>query len=180
MTLVLIDRDGVINKEIPGYVKNVSELKIYPQALEAFALLRKHGFTCVVVTNQSVVGRSIISESDLAAIHLFMCEEIRMKGGRVDDIFTCTDTPERATYRRKPKPGMLIEAMEKFKTTPEDTYFIGDALTDMEAALAAGCGRYLVMTGKGEASARALSAHLEPVVRAKDLLDAARKIAERK
>jgi D-glycero-D-manno-heptose 1,7-bisphosphate phosphatase len=105
-----------------------------------------------------------------------MRQEIKTHGGDLADVIVCTDTPDRATYRRKPKPGMLIEALEKYKAIAADTAFIGDAITDLEAGLAAGCKRYLVMTGKGEKTQHSLPDSLQPVVRCKDILDAAQRI----
>lgn len=77
MKLVLIDRDGVINVEIEGYVKSPQELDIMPAACEALALFRKHGFTCVVVTNQSVVGRNFIGIACRAARLVAKCNTVR-------------------------------------------------------------------------------------------------------
>jgi len=179
MKLVLVDRDGVINQEIPGYVTSPEEFLILPQALEAFALLKKNGFTAVVVTNQSVVGRGIISPGMLHAIHGGMQQKVASCGGEIAEVFVCTDSPENATFRRKPKPGMLLEALEKYNARPEETCFIGDALTDMEAAYAAGCQRYLVMTGKGRESMKRIPDYLQPVAVHADILEAAREIINR-
>jgi D-glycero-D-manno-heptose 1,7-bisphosphate phosphatase len=178
MKLVLIDRDGVINEELQGYVKSPEELHILEPALEGLALLKRSGFTCVVITNQSVVGRGIISMDTLNRIHKYMRAAVKARGGDIDDVIACTDRPDHATYRRKPAPGMLLEAMEKYRALPASTPFIGDAPTDMEAAHAAGCPRYLVMTGKGRDTARALPEKLQPVTLCDDLLSAARKIVE--
>lgn len=176
MKLVLIDRDGVINEEIAGYVTSPAELKIYPQALEALALFARKGFTCAVVTNQSVVGRGMITQEQLEAIHAFLRLEVARHGGQIDAIFACTDRPDQATGRRKPAPGMLLEALERYGTQAEATPFIGDALTDLEAATAAGCRRYLVETGKGRETKQKLPAHLQPVTVCTDILEAAEKI----
>jgi len=176
MKLVLIDRDGVINEELPNFVKSADELHILPQALEAFALLKRHHFTCVIITNQSVVGRGIISEGALERIHNHLEEEIKAHGGKVDSIFACTDHPDRSTYRRKPGAGMLIEALEKYGAQAARTPFIGDSVVDMQAALAAGCPRYLVMTGKGHDTLRELPPECKPVTPCMDILDAARRI----
>ncbi len=179
MKLVLIDRDGVINEEIPGYVKSPEELAIMPQALDALALFKKAGFTCVVITNQSVVGRGIITADALDGIHDVLKKAAEKKGGCIAEVLSCHDHPNRATDRRKPGPGMLFEAMEKYNATPQETIFIGDALTDLEAAYRAGCRRCLVMTGKGRETARHIPEYLQPVMICTDMLDAARKIARK-
>jgi D-glycero-D-manno-heptose 1,7-bisphosphate phosphatase len=174
--MVLIDRDGVINEELAGFVTEASMLRIYPQALEALRLLHEQKFRCVIVTNQSVVGRGVITEEALARIHDYLFEKVRQAGGRIDRLYHCADAPDAATYRRKPAPGMLLEALEAFEAEPGLTPFIGDSLTDMEAAQRAGCPRYLVMTGKGRKSASALPETLRPVHLCEDLLAAARRI----
>ncbi|HEU5046883.1 MAG TPA: HAD-IIIA family hydrolase [Rickettsiales bacterium] len=176
MKLVLIDRDGVINEEIPGFVTSPAELKIYPRAFDALALLKREGFACVMITNQSVVGRGIITLEKLEEIHESLRSQVERHGGRIDAVFACTDHPDQATERRKPAPGMLLEAMKQYRAKPENTPFIGDATTDMEAASAAGCPRYLVLTGKGGEASRALPARLRPVTVCADILEAANKI----
>lgn len=176
MKLVLLDRDGVINEELPHYVKSVEELIVPEFAFASLRLLREKGFACVVITNQSCVGRGIITADTLEHIHDHLREIVAKRDGAIIDIFTCTDHPKQATHRRKPAPGMLLEAIKQFKAKPESTPFIGDALTDMQAAHAAGCPRYLVMTGKGRETARSLPADVQPVTLCENLLDAARKI----
>lgn len=176
MKLVLVDRDGVINDERPGFVKSPAELILLPQALDALAWFTREGFSIAVVTNQSVVGRGIIDEPALLRIHEYMLASVAARGGRIDAVFHCTDHPDEPTFRRKPGAGMLLEALERFDAKAEHTPFIGDAITDMEAGLAAGCPRYLVMTGKGRRTLAALPDHLRPVTSCEDLLDAARRI----
>ncbi len=176
MKLVLLDRDGVLLEERPGYVKSLEEIVIIPRALEALALLKQKGFTCVLVTNQSVVGRGIISQATLNRIHDFLCETVEVHGGKIDSLYFCTDHPDQATYRRKPKPGMLIEALEKYGAAAEETAFIGDTISDMMAAHEAGCKRYMVKTGKGQQEIGALPNDLQPVIICEDILDAAHKI----
>lgn len=177
MKLALIDRDGVINVEVAdGYLESIAELDIYPQALEAFALLKQNGFTCVVVTNQSVVARGRITLGDLHEIHNYLREKVAAAGGEIAEFYVCTDHPDKPTNRRKPGCGMLVEALEKYKAEPATTPMIGDAITDMHAAESAGCARYLVMTGKGKLTQTQLTEKLYPVTVSDDILDAARKI----
>ncbi len=176
MKLVLVDRDGVLNKERSGFVTSPEELSMLPQALEALALFRQKGFTCVVITNQSVVGRGIIPRVMLDTIHAHLCTAVAVHGGHIEKVIACTDHPDHATHRRKPGAGMIWEALHAFPTDPARTPFIGDSAVDMEAAHTAGCPRYLVMTGKGQETSRTLSAHLQPVTLCKDVLDAAQRI----
>lgn len=175
--LVLIDRDGVLNVEKEsGYVESPEELNIYPQALQALALLKQHGFTCVVVTNQSVVGRGRITQEQLDAIHAYLCKTVEAHGGKITQVLACTDHPNHATNRRKPGPGMLLEALKTYQAQPSLTPMIGDAITDLQAAHAAGCPRYLVMTGKGTKTKTQLTENLSPVYCSETILEAVRHI----
>lgn len=179
--LVLIDRDGVINEEVQdGYVESPSELIIYPRALEALALFKKHGYTCVVITNQSVVARGRITLAQLDEIHQHMIDTVKAKGGEITKVFACLDHPDSPTPRRKPNPGMLLEALEQFSADAANTAMIGDAITDVQAAHGAGCMCYLVTTGKGNITRKLLIENPYPVTFCDDILDAAIKITTAK
>lgn len=177
--LVLLDRDGVINEDREDFVKTPGELVFIPNALEAIARLKGHGHRVVVVTNQSCIGRGIISQEQLAAIHGYLRDALARVGGRLDEIIVAPDAPWAATERRKPGPGMLLEAMRMFGHAPEKTVMIGDSRRDLEAAKAAGCHRILVQTGKGRATLTdGISRDLLPVHVARDLQEAAAFILE--
>jgi len=149
--LVLLDRDGVINVDRADSVKTCDELVLIDGAAEAIAQLNQQGASVAVVTNQSVVGRGIVSAEALEGIHQHLQQLLRAKGAMLDAIYVCTDHPDHATHRRKPEAGMLQEALQHFSADPARTPMVGDALRDLQAAVAAGCPRYLVLTGKGDA-----------------------------
>ncbi len=149
MRLVLIDRDGVLNEEIGDYVKHPGELRMIAGSARAVARLNGAGLRVAVCTNQAVVGRGIIDEAMLERIHQKLYEELAREGARLDAVFACTDHPDRPSHRRKPRPGMLEEAIRRFGASPADTPMIGDNLRDLEAAAAIGCPRHLVRTGHG-------------------------------
>lgn len=170
MKLVLLDRDGVLNVDRPDSVKSPEELVMIPGSAQAVARLNAKGIRVAVVTNQAIVGRGIITLKMLDQIHHHLCACLREAGAWVDDIFVCTDTDEISSLRRKPAPGLLREALEKYHAKPEDTPMIGDALRDLEAAAALGCPRVLVMTGKGSATQKAgLPKVVQPVTIYSDL-----------
>jgi D-glycero-D-manno-heptose 1,7-bisphosphate phosphatase len=150
--LVLIDRDGVLNVDRADYVRNPGELVMLPGAAAAVARLNEANVRVAVCTNQGVVGRGLIGQDMLDRIH----EELRMRlareGARLDAIFECTDHPDAPTPRRKPEPGMLREALQRFGAEAAVTPMIGDALRDLQAAYKAGCKRVLVRTGQGAAA----------------------------
>ncbi|MEO8559722.1 MAG: HAD-IIIA family hydrolase [Rhodospirillales bacterium] len=150
--LVLLDRDGVLNRDRPDSVKSPGELVMLEGAAAAVARLNHFGCKVALVSNQSVVGRGIIDADMLALIHNHLADRLAREGARLDAIFVCTDPPGPPSQRRKPAPGMVIEAMRQFGIAAGATAMIGDDLRDLQAAAAAGCARILVRSGKGAAT----------------------------
>lgn len=168
--LVLLDRDGVLNEDREDSVKTPEELVLIEGSAEAVARLKRAGHLVVVVTNQSVVGREVINRDMLDRIHEKLGFAIVRAGGRLDDIMVCPDPPWAATDRRKPGPGMLNEAISRFAAQADETVMIGDALRDLQAAVAAGCRRILVLSGKGRETLDAgLPDEVQPVAVYDDL-----------
>jgi len=165
--LVLIDRDGVLNVDRPESVRHPDELEMIPGAADSVARLNKAGFITALVTNQAVVGRGEVTLAMLDYIHAKMHTLLRQAGAHLDAEFVCTDA--RPSPRRKPAPGMLLEALTRFNAVAAETPMIGDALRDLEAAAAAGCPRVLVLTGKGAETAQNLPEHVRPVAIHADL-----------
>lgn len=147
--LVLLDRDGVIVEERNDYVKSPAELSLIPGAAHAIARLNEAGHKVVVITNQSVVGRGIIPISMLHRIHEHLQDQLHQVGARLDHILFAPDPPWEASDRRKPGPGMLLEAIRMFRASPQETVMIGDYVTDLQAALRANVRRILVRSGRG-------------------------------
>ena len=150
--LVILDRDGVLNVERDGYVTAPEELVVLPNAPEAVARLNRAGIKVAVVTNQSAVGRGIITLAGLEAIHASLAARLAAGGAALDALLFAPDAPDRATERRKPGPGMLLEALARFAVAPADAVMIGDQPTDADAAARAGIAFILVRTGKGRAT----------------------------
>lgn len=148
-TLVLLDRDGVLNEDRADYVKTPDELAMIPGSAEAVARLNGAGIAVAVCTNQSAVGRGIITAAMLERIHARLREQLAARGARIDALFACPDPPGPPSTHRKPAPGMLIDAMRRFAGSGDRTVMIGDSLRDLEAARRAGAGRILVRTGHG-------------------------------
>lgn len=149
MKLVMLDRDGVLTHERDGFVKHPGELTLIEGAAGAVAQLNAAGIKTALVSNQSVVGRGIISAEMLERIHEKLRTELAASGARLDLLLTCTDAPSSPSERRKPGPGMLREALAHFRVAPHEAVMIGDQVTDLRAALAAGVEPVLVRTGKG-------------------------------
>jgi D-glycero-D-manno-heptose 1,7-bisphosphate phosphatase len=167
--LVLLDRDGVLNEDRADFVKTPAELVMIAGAGAAVARLNAAGHLVAVVSNQSGVGRGLMSEDDLDAVHAALVSALGAAGGHLDALITCTDPPWAATARRKPGPGMLQEALDQFDIAPDEAVMIGDATRDLEAAATLGVRRILVRTGKGRATEAELPATLHPVTIHDDL-----------
>jgi len=152
--LVLLDRDGVLNVDRPDYVKHPGELVLLPGAAAAVARLNAAGLKVAVCTNQSAIGRGIFDEAMLARIHDKLRGDLARERASLDAIFHCPDAPPfdsggPVSACRKPAPGMLIAALQRFGAAAGQTPFVGDSLTDLQAAAALGCPRHLVRTGHG-------------------------------
>ena len=150
--LIVLDRDGVINHDSDAYIKSPEEWRPLPGSPEAIARLCNAGFRVAVVTNQSGIARGLFDLSTLAAIHAKMHAVVAQAGGRIDAIFFCPHGPDAECPCRKPKPGLIHEALARFGAQPAETWTIGDQVRDLQAGHAAGCRTVLVLTGKGQAT----------------------------
>jgi D-glycero-D-manno-heptose 1,7-bisphosphate phosphatase len=168
---VFLDRDGVINRDSPDYIKSLEEFELLPGSLEALRRLTEQGFHCIVITNQSAPARGLMTLETLAAIHRHLCAAAAAAGGRILDIFICPHLPAAGCFCRKPKPGLLHAAQRKYRIDFSSAVMIGDSAKDIECAVNAGVRTtVLVQTGNGEKAVRELSARgLCPDAVAQDL-----------
>ena len=150
MRLLILDRDGVINKDSDQYIKSPEEWRPLPGSLEAIALLTQAGYRIVVATNQSGIGRGLFDMATLNAIHNKMHKAVNQAGGRIEAVFFCPDTDASKSPCRKPNPGMFHAIAERFNTPLTNVPAVGDALRDLQAAAAVGASPLLVLTGKGK------------------------------
>ena len=156
MNIVLLDRDGVINRDRADYVKSIEELEILPNALEALRLLHTANIRTLLITNQACVGKGILSVNGLQEIHDHLRTVVAQAGGRIEAIYYCPHTNEAGCGCRKPLPGLIQQAQHDWGFVPEATWMVGDAVRDIQAASAAGCQAALVRTGKGKESEKLL------------------------
>mmetsp|Transcript_29252 Transcript_29252/g.32373 ORF Transcript_29252/g.32373 Transcript_29252/m.32373 type:complete len:226 (+) Transcript_29252:37-714(+) len=150
--LVLIDRDGVLNEDVgsPGVI-SVSQFQLIGNAGTAIGKLRRRGSKVALITNQSCVGKGLISEQKLNEIHKYMQDELlkQDEDAIINRIYFCTST-DFQNPMRKPAPGMILQAMNDFKIDPSECVMIGDTITDLQGAAAAKVPfRILVSTGYG-------------------------------
>lgn len=174
--LVMIDRDGVINEDSTEFVKSVAEWRPIEGSLEAIAALHRAGWRVTVVTNQSGVGRGLYDETTLAKIHEHMRERVRAAGGELAGIYYCPHLPEDGCECRKPQPGMFRRLERELGVAVAGAPYIGDRLSDVEAAEAVGARPMLVRTGTGAATEALLGARRVPVF--DDLAAAARSLLD--
>lgn len=147
--IILLDRDGVINVDRSTSVCSIDQFEIIGGIPEAIGKLTQAGYRLLVITNQACVGRGEISPTVLDQIHQILQKNLAAYGGKIDDFFICPHVAEAECLCRKPKPGLIYQAMQRWHFLPETTWFVGDALRDIQAALAAGCKPALVRTGRG-------------------------------
>lgn len=136
---VFVDRDGVLVRDRPDYVKGWAEVEIIPGAFEALARLRSAGAQVLVATNQSAVGRGIIGRDAVDEIHGRLADIAEHHGARIDAFLVCPHRPEDGCFCRKPKPGLLLEAQLERGVDLESAFMVGDQVSDGLAAVAAGC-----------------------------------------
>lgn len=179
--IIFIDRDGVINRDSPDYIKSWDEFEFLPGALEAIARLCRSGFELILVTNQSIINRGMASRETLADIFIRMTAAIETAGGRLLDIYFCPHRPDENCRCRKPLPGMILSARQKHNIELPAACMIGDSAKDIFCGKNAGCGTtILVQTGNGPIARKELSeTNTRPDFIARDLPDAARWICTR-
>ncbi len=152
--LIILDRDGVVNRDSDQYIKSPDEWRPIPGSLEAIARLNHAGYRVVIATNQSGVGRGLFEMATLNAIHEKMHKALALAGGRIDAVFYCPHSSDSQCECRKPKTGMLKEIGQRFGVDLAGVPCIGDSLRDLVAAEAVGAQPILVLTGKGEKTLR--------------------------
>jgi D-glycero-D-manno-heptose 1,7-bisphosphate phosphatase len=134
---IFLDRDGVLNKKPPehDYVKKVSELEILPGVREAVDLIKQSGYLAIVITNQRGVARGMMTRDDVRKIHMILNKKL---DGKIDAFYVCYHEIEEDCECRKPKPGMVLRAAERWKIDLKRSWMIGDSEKDMETAKNAG------------------------------------------
>jgi len=150
LKLLMLDRDGVINYDSDAYIKSVEEWTPLPGSVEAIAQLSKAGWTVAVATNQSGIARGYYDIATLDAMHQRLRALVAEQGGELGLIVYCPHGPDEGCDCRKPKPGLLKTIAAHYQVELARVWFVGDSISDLEAAKAVDCQPVLVKTGKGE------------------------------
>lgn len=150
MTLIILDRDGVINEDRDDHIRTTDQWRPIPGSLDGIAKLYDHGHTVVVATNQSGIARGYFNETTLDAIHTKMKLLIESHGGKLAGIYYCPHHLNDECACRKPKPGLIDQIVQDFpKHDLNNSYLIGDSWRDIQAGKARNLKTILVQTGKG-------------------------------
>lgn len=177
---VFLDRDGTLNVD-DGYPASFSQIVIYPASYEAVRKLNAAGLLTIVITNQSGIGRGLLTENDLAALHTQISASFADQGARLDAFYYCPHYERSGIphYRldctcRKPNAGLALRAAADFGIDLERSYMVGDKVEDILFGLTIKATSILVRTGFGEESLPRLRARgAQPAFVAEDILEAA-------
>jgi histidinol-phosphate phosphatase family protein len=147
---IFLDRDGVLIENKPDYVRDWSQVEFFPEAIRALSLSATRNYKIVIVTNQSAVGRGVISLETAHEINRLLIHSIHQQGGRVDGIYMCPHKPDDGCSCRKPKPGLLLQAAKDLSVDLRRSWMIGDAWSDLQAGQNAGVRQLILLkTGRG-------------------------------
>lgn len=136
---VFFDRDGVINIDT-GYVGRIEDFTFVEGIVPAMQHAQQQGYLLIVVTNQSGIGRGFYTESDFQRLTEWMKTMLAQQGVVIDAVFHCPHTDDDRCGCRKPKPGLLLQAIEKYDVDCDNSWMVGDSERDIEAAATAGIG----------------------------------------
>ena len=171
---VFLDRDGVLIENRSDYVRDWSHVKILPKVIEALSGFQKEDFKIIIVTNQSAVGRGLMTFEAAQEINNRLVNTIKENGGWVDGVYMCPHKPEEQCNCRKPQPGLLLQAAEEFSLDLRCSWMVGDAWTDLLAGQSAGVhGTIMVRTGRGSTQLlKAQPEEIQPFLVSDNLFDA--------
>lgn len=150
---VFFDRDGVLNVD-KDYLHTIEDFEWIDGAKESIVFLTKNNYTVFVVTNQSGIARGFYTIDDMNKLHEYMAAEIKQAGGNIEKFYFCPHLPGGKIKEfaiecdcRKPKPGLLLQALREYAIDKENSFLIGDKPRDVESAAAAGIKGYLYENG---------------------------------
>lgn len=140
---IFLDRDGTINEDY-GYVYKLSDLKLIDGVTKELTRLQNKGYLLIIVTNQSGIGRNKYTYEDALRFNDGLLTVLKKEKVFITDVFMCPHAPEENCECRKPKPGMLLVAMKKYNIDPEQSYMLGDKMSDVECGQNAGVRSFLI------------------------------------
>ena len=148
LKLVILDRDGTINRTGDEFVKSPDEWQPLPGALEAISRLNHAGFHVVLATNESGLGRGLFDMAAFNAVHSHLIKKLAAVGGRIDAFFYCPHAADEGCGCRKPWPGLFSQIAERYGVDLTGVPCIGNSLIDMQVAEVVGCVPHMVLSGR--------------------------------
>ena len=145
--IVFLDRDGVINID-KHYLYKIEEFEFTDNLFEACKYFISLNYEIIVITNQSGIGRKYFSEDDFKKLTAWMLNEFKKNGIKILDVFYCPHTPNENCSCRKPKPGMILQANDKHNIDFENSWLIGDKISDINAGINAGIKNTILITSE--------------------------------
>ncbi len=179
---IFLDRDGTINEEM-GYINHLSRFRIFPNSFHAIRLINRANYLALIVTNQSGAARGYTPVDFVEEVHAHLTKEMAKNGARIDDIFVCMHRKDSKIPElrvdcncRKPKTGLIEQALAKYDIDLKGSYVIGDRLVDIEMGKKMGLKTILVKTGYGLGEIQFLlpESEIKPDFIAQDILEAVR------
>ncbi|XHR29926.1 MAG: D-glycero-alpha-D-manno-heptose-1,7-bisphosphate 7-phosphatase [Chthoniobacteraceae bacterium] len=175
---VFLDRDGTLMEEV-NYCSDPALVRVFPCTGDALRELNCNGFLCVIITNQAGIGRGYFTETQYQAVQAELIRQI--DGGAAPSLvaatYFCPDAPSTPSARRKPEPGMVLEAARDLGIDLARSWFVGDKRADVECGQRAGTRTVLVETGYG---CQEVAAGVSPNFIAKDIVAAVALILQNK
>ena len=147
---IILDRDGVINIDSSSYIKSADEWNLIPESLNAIKKLTEHEYQIIIISNQSGLGRGIISYNNFIEINLKMLSQISRIGGSILAVLYCPSLPTSECMNRKPETGMFSEIAGRLNISLDKCFSIGDSPRDIDASLASKCKPLGLRTGNGK------------------------------
>ncbi|MES9833484.1 MAG: D-glycero-beta-D-manno-heptose 1,7-bisphosphate 7-phosphatase [Candidatus Thiodiazotropha sp. DIVDIV] len=163
MKLIILDRDGVINKDSDSYIKHPDEWHPIEGSLEAIARLSRAGYRVFVATNQSGLARGLFNIETLNSIHRKMFDAVQQVGGHIEAILFCPHGPDDGCNCRKPGSGLFEAIQQRTHTALENVPVVGDSLRDLQAAVEVNAKPILVRSGNGEKTINQLNGILKDI-----------------
>lgn len=168
---VFLDRDGTVCEEV-NYLSRAEDLRLFPFAVEAVKLLNENKFLVILITNQSGIARKFFDENDLREIHQKLQDELTKSDAKLDAIYFCPHISADNCGCRKPKTGLINQALKDFEIDLQNSWMIGDKAIDVQTGFNAGTKTALVLTGYGKKEIEILEKEQDFI--AKNLLEAAK------
>ncbi|MGV3771445.1 MAG: D-glycero-alpha-D-manno-heptose-1,7-bisphosphate 7-phosphatase [Verrucomicrobiales bacterium] len=169
---IFLDRDGTLIAD-KDYLHTPEEVSFFPGTADALRKAIDAGFSLVMVTNQSGVGRGYFTLADVENVHHFIISELGKSGVHFLKIYTAPEHPDKPSRGRKPSPAFLHDARDEFGIDLAQSFMIGDKLIDLECGWNAGVKRsILVKTGYGNKVAERESSNLKDAVVVDDICGA--------